>query len=75
MLGTILNLLFKTEFNVMEEEEGRSQTTKGLWMAAAPNDAGNILVFDVEGTDSQERGEECLVSKMTCGDLFRKLRE
>ena len=44
-------------------------------MAAAPNDVGNILVFDVEGTDSQERGEECLVSKIPCGDLVRKLRE
>jgi len=34
---------------------GRSQTTKGVWMAH--NNSGNILVFDIEGTDSKERGE------------------
>jgi hypothetical protein len=38
-----------------EEEVGRGQTTKGVWMA--PNSEGNILVFDIEGTDSNERGE------------------
>ena len=54
----------------MNADEGRSQTTKGVWMA--PNDAGNILVFDIEGTDSHERGEEREVSKVTLGDLFQK---
>ena len=52
----------------MDADEGHSQTTKGVWMA--PNDAGNILVFDIEGTDSHERGEEREVSKVTLGDLF-----
>ena len=37
-----------------EEEVGRSQTTKGVWMA--PNDERNILVFDIEGTDCNLRG-------------------
>jgi hypothetical protein len=39
----------------MSKEDGQSQTTKGVWMAA--NREGNILVFDIEGTDSKERGE------------------
>ncbi len=37
-----------------------------------PNKAGNILVFDIEGADSNERGEEREVSKMTCADLLQK---
>jgi hypothetical protein len=37
----------------MNEDKGPSQTTQGVWMA--PNEAGNILVFDIEGTDSNER--------------------
>ena len=44
-----------------KEEVGRGQTTKGVWMT--PNDAGKILVFDIEGTDSTERREEREVSK------------
>ena len=68
LLGTILNLLFETNFNVMDADEGHSQTTKGVWMA--PNDAGNILVFDIEGTDSHERGEERGVSKVTLVTFF-----
>jgi hypothetical protein len=54
-LGTLLNLLFETKFDVMDGDKGRTQTTKGIWMAI--NAASNILVFDIEGTDSKERGE------------------
>jgi hypothetical protein len=31
------------------------QTTKGIWMSK--NGDGNVLIFDIEGTDSKERGE------------------
>jgi hypothetical protein len=55
-LGTILNLLFSTKFDVMDGDEGRTQTTKGVWMAV--NSDSNILVFDIEGTDSKERGDQ-----------------
>ena len=58
--GTLLNLLFDTGFDVMDQDMGRSQTTKGIWMAH--NKEGNILVFDIEGTDSKERGEQRMVS-------------
>ena len=64
--STLLNRLFATDFNVMNEEE-RQQTTKGIWLAKNKNQtsdgsehsmADNILVMDVEGTDGQERGED-----------------
>ena len=54
-LGTLLNLLFGTHFDVMTET-ARQQTTKGIWLAKA-NDS-NTLVMDVEGTDGRERGED-----------------
>jgi protein SEY1 len=40
----------------MDGDHGRTQTTKGIWMAV--NADSNILVFDIEGTDSKERGEQ-----------------
>lgn len=55
--STLLNLLFGTTFQVMDHERGRQQTTKGIWLSRA-EDAPDILVFDVEGTDSKERGED-----------------
>jgi protein SEY1 len=55
LLGTLLNLLFDTGFQVMDSSQGRGQTTKGIWMARNPE--GSVLVFDIEGTDSKERGE------------------
>lgn len=39
------------------------QTTKGIWLSRNPE--GNILIFDIEGTDSKERGEQRMVSKKT----------
>ena len=58
--STLLNLLFDTTFIVMDEQKGRQQTTKGIWINR--NDAGNILLLDIEGTDSKERGEQRMVS-------------
>lgn len=52
--STLLNMLFGTNFDVMDQEEtGRQQTTKGIWMSC--NQERNILIFDIEGTDSAER--------------------
>lgn len=59
--STLLNLLFDTTFEVMNEERGRQQTTKGIWMNR--NGDGSLLVFDIEGTDSKERGEQRMVSE------------
>lgn len=66
--STLLNHLFSTNFDVMDEVN-RQQTTKGIWMAVSPGVSNllpanahvppeNILVMDVEGTDGRERGED-----------------
>ena len=47
----------------MIEDVGRSQTTKGIWMDKSKE--GNILVFDIEGTDSKERGEQRMTFEQT----------
>lgn len=53
--GTLLNRLFGTSFDVMDENQ-RSQTTKGIWMSRGRG--MHVLVMDVEGTDGRERGED-----------------
>lgn len=65
--STLLNKLFNTNFDVMDETK-RQQTTKGIWLAYSPavnsnclkkgNTLENIFVMDVEGTDGRERGED-----------------
>jgi len=53
--STLLNKLFNTKFQVMNEQS-RQQTTKGIWISQAED--SNLLILDVEGTDGRERGEE-----------------
>ncbi|KAI9253274.1 RHD3/Sey1 [Helicostylum pulchrum] len=53
--STLLNGLFGTSFDVMDENQ-RSQTTKGIWMSRGRG--MHVLVMDVEGTDGRERGED-----------------
>ncbi|KII92556.1 hypothetical protein PLICRDRAFT_50920 [Plicaturopsis crispa FD-325 SS-3] len=53
--STLLNRLFGTTFDVMDETR-RQQTTKGIWMCRGKN--MNVMVMDVEGTDGRERGED-----------------
>jgi len=38
---------------------GRTQITKGVW--TSHDESGRIMIFDLEGTDSKERGEQRLV--------------
>jgi protein SEY1 len=71
-IGTLLNKLFGTSFDVMDESK-RQQTTKGtslpvicqmtltsehsgIWMCKGRD--MNVMVMDVEGTDGRERGED-----------------
>ena len=61
--GTLLNLLFSTKFETLDSQMGRMQTTKGIWMAKNPE--GDILVFDIEGTDSNQRGEQRMTFEQT----------
>ncbi|WFD23561.1 Dynamin-like GTPase that mediates homotypic ER fusion [Malassezia equina] len=53
--STLLNRLFGTNFDVMDER-ARQQTTKGIWLCRGME--RNVLVMDVEGTDGRERGED-----------------
>lgn len=54
--STLLNMLFGTKFRTMDESSGRYQVTQGVWLGRDA-EAG-IIVMDLEGTDSRERGED-----------------
>lgn len=56
--STLLNHLFHTNFREMDAYKGRSQTTKGIWMARCVGIEPCTLVMDLEGTDGRERGED-----------------
>ncbi|XP_022891341.1 protein ROOT HAIR DEFECTIVE 3-like [Olea europaea var. sylvestris] len=56
--STLLNHLFNTNFKEMDAFKGRSQTTKGIWMARCVGIEPCTLVMDLEGTDGRERGED-----------------
>lgn len=42
----------------MDAQHGRRQTTLGVWLGYAGESEKRVLVLDVEGTDSRERGED-----------------
>ena len=54
-IGTLLNQIFGTEFAILDPTKGRMQITKGIWIGKSKQ--GDILIFDIEGADSKERGE------------------
>ncbi|XP_022724893.1 protein ROOT HAIR DEFECTIVE 3-like isoform X3 [Durio zibethinus] len=56
--STLLNHLFHTKFREMDAFKGRSQTTKGIWLAKCAGVEPCTLVMDLEGTDGRERGED-----------------
>ncbi|CAN0878019.1 Protein ROOT HAIR DEFECTIVE 3 homolog 1 [Linum grandiflorum] len=56
--STLLNHLFRTNFREMDAFRGRSQTTKGIWLAKCAEIEPCTLVMDLEGTDGRERGED-----------------
>ncbi|KAL2899542.1 Protein ROOT HAIR DEFECTIVE 3 [Bienertia sinuspersici] len=56
--STLLNHLFRTNFREMDAFRGRSQTTKGIWLANCVGIEPCTLVMDLEGTDGRERGED-----------------
>lgn len=62
--STLLNILFDTDFEELNQKDrGMAQTTKGIWSAC--NGDRNILVFDIEGTDSRERGDDRMTFEQT----------
>jgi len=56
--STLLNNLFGTGFREMNAEEGRSQTTQGIWVSRSHKLEACTLVLDLEGSDGRERGED-----------------
>lgn len=54
--STLLNKLFFSQFDTMDSARGRYQVTKGVCVSKAKSQ--DILIMDLEGTDSNERGEE-----------------
>ncbi|KAG9132050.1 hypothetical protein Leryth_017822 [Lithospermum erythrorhizon] len=56
--STLLNHLFRTNFREMDAYRGRSQTTKGIWMARCVGIEPCTIVMDLEGSDGRERGED-----------------
>ncbi|KAF4373690.1 hypothetical protein G4B88_030033 [Cannabis sativa] len=62
--STLLNNLFNTNFKEMDAFRGRSQTTKGIWLAKCAGIEPCTLVMDLEGTDGRERGEDDTAFRM-----------
>ncbi|KAH7569561.1 hypothetical protein JRO89_XS06G0186500 [Xanthoceras sorbifolium] len=56
--STLMNHLFRTNFREMDAFRGRSQTTKGIWMAKCVGIEPFTIAMDLEGTDGRERGED-----------------
>ncbi|XP_061366903.1 protein ROOT HAIR DEFECTIVE 3 homolog 2 [Gastrolobium bilobum] len=56
--STLMNHLFHTSFREMDAFRGRSQTTKGIWMAKCIGIEPCTIAMDLEGTDGRERGED-----------------
>jgi GTPase SAR1 family protein len=57
--STLLNELFKTDFPVLDATlTGPRRTTEGVWYAlvSVPQRKDELLVLDIEGLDSKERG-------------------
>jgi energy-coupling factor transporter ATP-binding protein EcfA2 len=53
--STLLNCLFGTKFETLNNSTGRHQTTLGIHADYSPNQG--ILILDVEGADSREQGD------------------
>ncbi|KAI4324785.1 hypothetical protein MLD38_030241 [Melastoma candidum] len=56
--STLLNRLFQTDFREMDADEGRQQTTKGIWIAKGAGIQPCMLVMDMEATNGRELGQD-----------------
>ena len=65
--STLLNHLFNSQFEVMSDDKGRGQTTQGIWTFLSRE--YDTIVFDVEGTDAKERGDDRFKFEQ-CSSLF-----
>lgn len=55
--STLLNLVFGTKFDMLDASNGRKMTTKGIWLGSSPK-VPQVLLLDLEGTDSSNRGDQ-----------------
>ncbi|KAL5577448.1 hypothetical protein UlMin_019147 [Ulmus minor] len=55
--STLLNHLLQTRFTDMDAYKGRSQTTKGIWIAKYVRIEHCTIGMDVEAIDGRKRGE------------------
>ncbi|KAJ1414423.1 RHD3/Sey1 [Sesbania bispinosa] len=63
--STLMNHLFHTSFREMDAFRGRSQTTKGIWIAKCVGIEPCTIAMDLEGTDGRERGEQHAIPTAT----------
>ncbi|KAK1422513.1 hypothetical protein QVD17_25689 [Tagetes erecta] len=56
--STLLNHLLDTKFEQMDAYKGRTQTTKGIWIARCMGIKHCTIAMDLEGSDGRERGED-----------------
>ncbi|KAH9625307.1 hypothetical protein KSS87_011325, partial [Heliosperma pusillum] len=63
--STLLNHLFGTNFREMDAVTGRSQTTKGIWIANCAGINPCTLVMDLEGSDGREREDDTTFEKQS----------
>lgn len=66
--STLLNNLFNTKFQTMDEQIQRRQTTKGIWLSKRgfPNSTKNLLIMDVEGSDGVEKSDDKDFERKAC---------
>ncbi|XP_061956214.1 protein ROOT HAIR DEFECTIVE 3 homolog 2-like isoform X2 [Populus nigra] len=57
--STLLNKLFQTNFRMMDAEEGRSQTTQGIWIGKGIGIEPFTIAMDVEGSDNAGKEAKC----------------
>ncbi|XP_008225776.1 PREDICTED: protein ROOT HAIR DEFECTIVE 3 homolog 2-like [Prunus mume] len=63
--STLLNHLFRTNFREMDACDGRSRTTKGVWIAKCVGIEPCTIAIDLEGTDGRGRGENVTFEKQS----------
>ncbi|XBW34743.1 hypothetical protein QEN19_000310 [Hanseniaspora menglaensis] len=66
--STLLNHLFDTKFQTMNEQIKRGQTTKGIWMSSRKVTLSkkNLLIMDVEGSDGVEKSDDKDFERKAC---------
>ncbi|KAH3767130.1 GTP-binding protein [Pelomyxa schiedti] len=67
--STLLNLLFSTNFKVMNAAIARTRTTHGVWVGIPeimpPGREGSLMVLDLEGTDGGVRADDYSFERKT----------